>query len=64
MPSRENIQALTPCADIAITYATLNELFHALPEFREFGRSILVGGFSNLKSHMLSARYCFRMWLP
>lgn len=54
IPSRENIQALTPCAGIAITYATLNELFHALPEFREFGRSILVRGFSNLKSRMLS----------
>ncbi|SEJ23010.1 cAMP-binding domain of CRP or a regulatory subunit of cAMP-dependent protein kinases [Dyadobacter sp. SG02] len=54
IPSRENIQALTPCTGIAITYATLNELFHALPEFREFGRSILVNGFSNLKSRMLS----------
>ncbi|OJV12985.1 MAG: Crp/Fnr family transcriptional regulator [Dyadobacter sp. 50-39] len=54
IPSRENIQALTPCAGVAITYATLNELFHALPEFREFGRSILVNGFSNLKSRMLS----------
>ena len=54
IPSRENIQAITACSGIAITYATLNELFHALPEFREFGRSILVGGFTNLKSRMLS----------
>lgn len=54
IPSRENIQALTPCTGIAITYATLNELFHALPEFREFGRSILVGGFASLKSRILS----------
>lgn len=54
IPSRENIQALTSSAGLAITYATLNELFHALPEFREFGRSILVSGFSNLKSRMLS----------
>ncbi|MCF0069226.1 Crp/Fnr family transcriptional regulator [Dyadobacter sp. CY261] len=54
IPSRENIQVLTPGAGLAITYATLNELFHALPEFREFGRSILVRGFSNLKSRMLS----------
>lgn len=54
IPSRENIQALTSCTGIAITYATLNELFHALPEFREFGRSILVRGFSSLKSRMLS----------
>ena len=54
IPSRENIQALTPSSGLAITYPKLNELFHALPEFREFGRSILVTGFSNLKSRMLS----------
>lgn len=54
VPSRENIQAITACSGIAITYSTLDELFHALPEFREFGRSILVGGFTNLKSRMLS----------
>jgi len=28
--------------------------FHALPEFREFGRSVLVDGFSTLKNRMLS----------
>ncbi|HEY0751463.1 MAG TPA: Crp/Fnr family transcriptional regulator, partial [Chitinophagaceae bacterium] len=27
---------------------------HSIPEFREFGRSILVRGFSNLKLRMLS----------
>ena len=52
--SKENIQALTDCEGRYITYKQLNELFHALPEFREFGRSILVKGFSDLKSRMLS----------
>ena len=52
--SKENIQALTDCEGRYITYKQLNELFHALPEFREFGRSILVKGFSDLKTRMLS----------
>ncbi len=52
--SKENIQALTDCVTWYITYEQLNNLFHALPEFREFGRSILVKGFSGLKTRMLS----------
>lgn len=52
--SKENIQALTDCEGWFITYAQLNYLFHALPEFREFGRSMLVKGFSGLKLRMLS----------
>ena len=54
IPSQENIQALTDCEGWYITYQQLNSLFHELPEFREFGRSILVKGFSSLKSRMLS----------
>ena len=52
--SKENIQALTDCEGWYITYEQLNHLFHALPEFREFGRSVLVKGFSALKTRMLS----------
>jgi CRP-like cAMP-binding protein len=52
--SKENIQALTDCEGWFITYKQLNELFHALPEFREFGRFILVNGFANLKTRMLA----------
>jgi hypothetical protein len=29
-------------------------LFHSVPEFRDFGRSILVKGFASLKTRMLS----------
>ncbi|MDR6944121.1 Crp/Fnr family transcriptional regulator [Mucilaginibacter pocheonensis] len=50
--SRENVQALI--SGWYISYAQLNELFHALPEFREFGRSMLARGFSELKVRMLS----------
>lgn len=52
--SRENIQALTDCRGRFITYRQLNDLFHALPEFREFGRWVLASGFAALKSRMLS----------
>ncbi len=52
--SRENIQALTDCNGWSITYEQLNMLFHTLQEFREFGRHILVKGFSSLKVRMLS----------
>ena len=52
--SKENIQATDHCTGWYITYEQLNGLFHNLPEFREFGRSILVKGFTALKTRMLS----------
>jgi CRP-like cAMP-binding protein len=52
-PSQENFQALTDCSGWSLTYAQLNGLFHARPEFREFGRGILVRGFATLKTRML-----------
>lgn len=52
--SRENIQALSDCRGRLLTFRQLNELFHALPEFREFGRAVLAKGFAALKERMLS----------
>jgi CRP-like cAMP-binding protein len=52
--SKENIQAVEDCSGWFITYEQLNNLFHSLPEFREFGRSVLVKGFAGLKSRVLS----------
>jgi CRP-like cAMP-binding protein len=52
--SRENIQALTESRGWTTTYEKLNYLFHELPAFREFGRAVLVRGFSSLKQRMLS----------
>ncbi|MEO3402621.1 Crp/Fnr family transcriptional regulator [Mucilaginibacter sp. CAU 1740] len=51
--SKENIQALTDCEGWYITYEQLNQLFHASPDFREFGRSVLVKGYTQLKTRML-----------
>lgn len=53
-PASESIQALTACSGCCINYNELNNLFHTMPEFRDFGRSILVKGFSTLKDRMLS----------
>ena len=52
--SRENIHAIDDCNCWFITYQQLNNLFHSLPEFRDFGRSVLVKGFAALKTRVLS----------
>jgi CRP-like cAMP-binding protein len=52
--SKENIQAISDCSGWVITYEQLNTLFHSLPEFREFGRAVLVKGFAALKTRVLS----------
>jgi CRP-like cAMP-binding protein len=52
--SIENILALSDCSGFVISFQDLNRLFHGLPEFREFGRSILVKGFVALKTRMLA----------
>jgi CRP-like cAMP-binding protein len=52
--SRENIQATADSSGWYITYEQLNSLFHSMPEFRDFGRAILVKGFASLKIRMLS----------
>jgi CRP-like cAMP-binding protein len=54
IPSRENIQALTDSTGWVISFEQLNHLFHSLFEFREFGRNVLVIGYSALKLRMLS----------
>jgi CRP-like cAMP-binding protein len=52
--SKENIQAIADCTGWYITYEQLNSLFHSLPEFSEFGQSVLVRGFTSLKTRMLT----------
>jgi len=52
--SKENFLAIADSEGWAITYDQLNTLFHSMHEFREFGRAILVKGFSSLKIRMLS----------
>ena len=54
IPSKEYIQAITDCKGYMLTFKQLNLLFHSIPEFREFGRTILVKGFVSLKQRTLS----------
>lgn len=54
VPAQENIQALTDIKGWVITFEELDHLFHSIPEFREFGRAILVKGFVSLKIRTLS----------
>jgi CRP-like cAMP-binding protein len=53
IPSRENIVALTDVHGWVLNYEQLNTLFHAYPEFRDFGRRVLVLGFTALKERTL-----------
>ena len=52
-PATENFQALTPCKLWAMSYDEVQANFHGIPEFREFGRMMLITNYANLKERML-----------
>ncbi|MBC9913835.1 Crp/Fnr family transcriptional regulator [Chitinophaga varians] len=52
--SMENIQAVTACHGFFLSIEQLNTLFHSVPEFREFGRAMLVKEFTAYKKRTLS----------
>jgi len=54
VPSKENIQALTPCQTYYINYTDLQTIFHTMPLFREFGRAILINAYADLKQRMMA----------
>ncbi|MDX2190294.1 MAG: Crp/Fnr family transcriptional regulator [Bacteroidota bacterium] len=54
IPSKENIQAVVDCSGWYITFDQLQLLFHTYPEFREYGRGLLVSALITLKERMLS----------
>lgn len=53
-PSTENIETITECSVWVGKYDSFQQLFHSLPEFREFGRAILVKGFISFKERTIS----------
>ena len=53
-PSTENIQAVTLCKGYYTTFDKVNTLFHSVPEFREFGRLMLVREFVAYKQQTLA----------
>ena len=52
--SKENYQALEDSSGWYIDFNQLQMMFHSIPEFREFGRMILVKGFISFKQRALS----------
>lgn len=52
-PASENFQALTHCGVWKMSYENVQENFHNIPEFREFGRMMLVTNYSKLHERML-----------
>lgn len=54
LPSEENIVALTKCSGYYTNFEKLNGMFHSVPEFREFGRAILVKEFVAYKQRTIS----------
>lgn len=53
-PSTEYLQAITNCKVYVTSFEKLNILFHSVPEFREFGRAMLVKEFVAYKQRALS----------
>ncbi|GAA4435602.1 Crp/Fnr family transcriptional regulator [Pontibacter saemangeumensis] len=54
IPAEEYLEAVTQSNGSVISYDKLNYLFHAIPEFREIGRALLVKGFIQFKKRTLS----------
>jgi CRP-like cAMP-binding protein len=52
--SLENIQAITNCHGFLVSFEKSNELFHTIPEFREFARRVLLNEFAAYKKRTLS----------
>jgi CRP-like cAMP-binding protein len=52
-PASENFQALTPCKLWQMSYEDVQTNFHSIPEFREFGRMMLITNYATLKERML-----------
>ncbi|MEY4905486.1 MAG: hypothetical protein RI894_149, partial [Bacteroidota bacterium] len=52
-PAKENVQALTGCKIWKMDYASVQMHFHTYPEFREFGRMMLVTNYAVLQTRML-----------
>jgi CRP-like cAMP-binding protein len=52
-PAQQQLHALTDCQGWFLSYQQVNTLFHTRPEFREFGRSVLVRALATLQERMV-----------
>jgi len=51
--TKENFQTLTECTLWKMSFQQVQSSFHSIPEFREFGRMMLVTNYSNLHERMI-----------
>jgi CRP-like cAMP-binding protein len=51
-PAKQNFQALTDCSGWTMNYETEEKYFHQFPEFREFGRLLVLHHFDLLQERM------------
>jgi CRP-like cAMP-binding protein len=54
IPATENLVTMSDCETWFISFEDLQKNFHTIPEFREFGRMMLINGSFALKQRMLS----------
>lgn len=52
-PASESFQTLTACKLWTMSYEDVQTNFHGIPEFREFGRMMLITNYAILKERML-----------
>ena len=53
-PALESLVAMSDCETFYLSFDELQHNFHTIPEFREFGRMMLINGSFALKQRMLS----------
>lgn len=53
-PSPETFQAITPCKVWVMDYQTVQKHFHDFPEFREWGRLLLLSNFAKLQNRTIN----------
>jgi CRP-like cAMP-binding protein len=53
-PAQASFQALTDCRVLSIAFDDLQQAFHSMPEFREFGRAMLVNAFAEMQQRNIA----------
>ena len=54
IPASESLVAMSDCETFYLSFDELQHNFHTIPEFREFGRMMLINGSFALKQRMLA----------
>lgn len=54
IPASESLVTMSDCVTYYLDFEDLQKNFHSIPEFREFGRMMLINNCANLKQRMLS----------